>query len=51
MGAGGFIYVALTHIVPALHSHKHNRKMVFIETAIFFATLVLFYFLLAGHSH
>ncbi|MCA9477686.1 MAG: ZIP family metal transporter [Nanoarchaeota archaeon] len=51
IAAGGFIYIALTHIVPALHSHKHNRKTIFIETLIFFSTIVVFYFLLAGHSH
>lgn len=51
IAAGGFIYIALTHIVPALHSHKQNRKMVVIETLIFFGTMVVFYFLLANGSH
>ncbi len=51
IAAGGFVYIALTHIVPALHNHKDSKKTVVIESAIFFCTLVLFYFLLAGHSH
>lgn len=51
IAGGGFIYIALTHIVPALHNHKEGKKTIFIESAIFFCTLIIFYFLLAGHSH
>lgn len=51
MAAGGFVYIALTHIVPALHNHKNNKNTIAIETAIFFCTLILFYVLLSGHTH
>ena len=50
--AGGFLYIALTDIVPAMHKHEANRKIVFIETLIFILTIVGFYFFLGMmHGH
>lgn len=42
IAAGGFIYVALSDIVPSLH--KHGRETLWKETTIFMATIVLFYY-------
>jgi zinc and cadmium transporter len=44
--AGGFLYVALSDIVPSLHQHETNRKMIFLESLIFLATIVGAYFFL-----
>ena len=43
--AGGFIYIALSDIVPHLHKHKEQKVMI-IETLIFVFTIVILYFLL-----
>lgn len=51
IAGGGFIYVSLSHIVPALHEHKQSKHIIFIETVIFMVTLILFYLLLSSHSH
>lgn len=51
--AGGFIYIALTDIVPALHKHKKHGNLMVTETFIFLVTIVAFYFILGalGHAH
>ena len=50
--AGGFLYIALTDIVPAMHKHGANTKIVIIETVIFIVTIVGFYFLIGMlHGH
>jgi zinc and cadmium transporter len=53
IAAGGFLYIALTDIVPALHHHEKDGNILFLETIIFIGTIVAFYFLLAalGHAH
>ncbi len=43
--AGGFIYIALSDIIPELHKHKGN-KINLIETSIFVLTIILFKFIL-----
>ncbi len=48
--AGGFLYISLSDIVPSMH--KHEKKELILETVIFVATIVGFYFLLGMlHSH
>ncbi|MBN1274711.1 ZIP family metal transporter [Candidatus Woesearchaeota archaeon] len=51
--AGGFIYIALADIVPALHRHDKEERVLVTETLIFLATMAAFYFLLgmASHAH
>lgn len=50
--AGGFLYIALSDIVPSLHSRKKNRSSVFWETLILVATvMIMYYLLIAIHSH
>lgn len=44
--AGGFLYVALSDIVPSMHRHLRNRRTIFIETIIFVLTIVVLYFFL-----
>ncbi|MBD3209437.1 ZIP family metal transporter [Candidatus Woesearchaeota archaeon] len=53
VAAGGFIYIALTDIVPALHRHKRERWVSVVETAVFLLTIVVFWCLLSllGHAH
>ena len=52
IAAGGFIYVALSDIMPSLHHHKQNKSIVLNETIIFVLTLVGMYFLLGVlHNH
>ncbi len=50
LAAGGFLYVALSDIVPSLHKHRKNQWMLLAETAIFVGTIVGMFFLLA-HAH
>lgn len=50
IAAGGFLYIALTDIVPSLHRHGKETRVLFLETFIFLLTLVVFYFLLS-HAH
>lgn len=50
IAAGGFIYVALSDIVPSMHKHKDKSNTVWLETLIFLVTLVGFYFFL-GFMH
>jgi zinc and cadmium transporter len=45
IAAGGFIYIALTDIVPSLHTHE--KKTVWKETAIFVLSIIAFYFFLS----
>ena len=45
---GGFIYIALSDIVPELHKHEGKKKVVLYETLIFLLTIVGFYFLLGA---
>ena len=47
VAAGGFLYIALTDIMPSLHKHKYKSQMVK-ESLIFLITIVGFYFLLAA---
>lgn len=51
--AGGFLYIALSDIVPALHRHHSERKVQLLETLLFVGTMVAVYFLLGalGHGH
>lgn len=50
--AGGFLYVALSDIVPAMHQHDKNKNIVMVETIIFVLTIIGFYFLLGAlHGH
>ena len=53
IAAGGFIYIALSDIVPSMHKHKDRHAYVlWLEVIIFFATIVAFYFFLGFmHSH
>jgi zinc and cadmium transporter len=53
VAAGGFLYIALSDIVPALHRHKKQKGMLFVETAIFILGIVFFWALLTflGHAH
>lgn len=49
LAAGGFIYIALTDIVPSMH--KHKSRVVWKESLIFVLTMVVFYFFLGAlHS-
>lgn len=43
--AGGFLYIALSDIVPSMHKGE-KKKMLLIESLIFIATMVGFYFLI-----
>lgn len=43
--AGGFIYIALSDIVPELHEHKHNKYTILIESIIFILTVLVLYFM------
>jgi len=43
--AGGFLYIALTDIVPSMHKHGKNKTIVIVETVVFLATLVGLYYL------
>jgi len=47
IAAGGFIYIALSDIVPSMHQHKHEHSTVWKETAIFVVSIVAFYFFLS----
>ncbi|HII72348.1 TPA: ZIP family metal transporter [Candidatus Woesearchaeota archaeon] len=50
--AGGFLYIALSDIVPEMHQHEKDRKMLILETLIFIVTIIGFYFFLgAMHGH
>ncbi|MFP4523926.1 MAG: ZIP family metal transporter [Candidatus Woesearchaeota archaeon] len=51
VAAGGFVYIALSDIMPALHKHKKETKLMVVETLIFLVTVVAFWFLLSGHAH
>lgn len=42
IAAGGFIYIALSDLVPSLH--KHEKSTLWKETTIFMATIVFFYY-------
>ncbi len=44
--AGGFLYVALSDIVPAMHKHCKKHSIMFLETTIFVVTIVVLYFFL-----
>ena len=44
--AGGFLYIALSDIVPAMHKHCKEKKVMLFETFIFVTTVVVFYFFL-----
>jgi len=46
IAAGGFIYLALSDIVPEIHKHNHHKNIIFIETFIFVITIEFFYILL-----
>ncbi|MCF7866460.1 ZIP family metal transporter [Candidatus Woesearchaeota archaeon] len=46
--AGGFIYIALSDILPDLHKHSHNKKMIALEVLVFLVTIVVFYFIMSG---
>ncbi|MCF7798822.1 ZIP family metal transporter [Candidatus Woesearchaeota archaeon] len=48
VAAGGFIYVALSDIVPSMHKHKQHHATVWKETAIFVLTMVAFYFFIGA---
>ncbi|MFC1723857.1 ZIP family metal transporter [Nanoarchaeota archaeon] len=49
--AGGFLYIALSDIVPSMHEHKRKRILA-LETIIFISTIIVFYFLLGFlHNH
>jgi len=48
MAAGGFIYVALSDIVPSMHKHKHSHATIWKETIIFILTMVAFYFFIGA---
>ena len=51
IAAGGFLYIALADVLPAMHKHKERSKL-WIESLIFIGTIVLMYiFLAAMHSH
>ncbi|MBN2881264.1 ZIP family metal transporter [Candidatus Woesearchaeota archaeon] len=45
IAAGGFLYIALSDIVPSMHKHKHDGKTRITETFIFVGTMIGFYFL------
>ncbi|MBN1175897.1 ZIP family metal transporter [Candidatus Woesearchaeota archaeon] len=48
IAAGGFIYIALSDLVPSLH--KHGRETLWKESTIFMITIVFFfYFILLLH--
>ncbi len=47
LAAGGFIYVALTDIVPSMH--KHGTKTLFAESLVFVMTIAAFFVVLLGH--
>ncbi len=49
--SGGFIYIALTDIVPSMHNHSKDRSVLFIETIIFVVTIIAFYFFLGMLHH
>jgi len=50
--AGGFLYIALSDIVPSMHHHEKNKKILVIETIIFVAAIVVLYYLLGSlHIH
>lgn len=40
--AGGFLYIALSDIMPALHKHSKNRKTAIIETGLFILAVIGF---------
>jgi len=50
IAAGGFLYISLSDIVPALHKHKNKKYVIFIESMIFVLTIVGFWFFL-GFLH
>lgn len=51
IAAGGFLYIALSDIIPELHGTE-NKKMKFIEAFIFLITIVLMkFFLELLHAH
>lgn len=45
--AGGFLYIALSDIVPDMHKHKHNKGIIVLETLIFIVTIIVFFFILS----
>jgi zinc and cadmium transporter len=51
IAAGGFLYIALSDIIPELHG-THNKKKKFIEAGVFMLTLVVMrFFLEFMHGH
>ncbi|MCB9358898.1 ZIP family metal transporter [Candidatus Woesearchaeota archaeon] len=46
---GGFLYIALSDIMPNMHAHK-NKNILVIESLIFILTIIGFYFLV-GFVH
>jgi zinc and cadmium transporter len=52
VSAGGFLYLALSDIVPSMHEHEKDKKTRIKETIIFVLTLVFFkFFLNFVHVH
>lgn len=52
IAAGGFLYIALSDIVPTMHEHFKEKRMGITETIIFVLTLIGFkLFLEAMHAH
>lgn len=43
IAAGGFLYVALSDIVPELHHHHKEKRTLVIETIVFMLTLAIAY--------
>ena len=46
LAAGGFLYIALSDIMPTLHRHSENKKILIIETVLFILTIIGFKFFL-----
>lgn len=46
IAAGGFLYIALSDIVPSLHKHKGEKYVIIIESLVFVLTIVGFWFFL-----
>ncbi len=50
--AGGFLYIALSDIVPSMHKHEKERHVMVLETLLFAVTIAGFYLLLKMlHGH
>lgn len=51
IASGGFLYIALSDIIPAIHEHKSETKVLYVENMIFLATILVIYFLIRSFGH